>query len=84
MIKCIRSSRLSIKNSLSLDFGAEVDLRMVAHPSGCARCGAGAVGSAIRYRSLFPDSPPHTGLGESEGDRKWGWGGGGGGRKRDT
>jgi len=33
--------------------GVTSTMRRAAHPSGCARCGAGAGCSAIKYQSLF-------------------------------
>ena len=45
-------------------------MRRAAHPSGYARCSAGAGWSAMKYQSLYPrlgENPavPHSGLGKS-------------------
>ena len=71
-IKWIWTSRLSIKNSLSVLLTVPPRLtrgtvtstrRSAAHPPRCARCGAGAGCSAIKYQSLVcgegPCERPH-------------------------
>ena len=54
-MKWIRTSRMSMKSSLSLRgpwLGVQGSARPSAHPSGRASCGAGASSSAVQYKPL--------------------------------